>query len=248
MNRQLTSGSLGWARIAIVVGIAFGVSGGAVAIGSTQGPPPVSSAGHLPSAERRAIGAADRRTIPGTLKREFRVFRVASARAANASIPTWEQAFLARDAHGLNMSDAVWVAPRGGPGTWVVPGTNGVCLLDTQFNQVCQGLRGRGSPASGGFVGIDGPPVAPHQVTTKTGPNSYSVKLVGSSTAPPAGTYTVTGLVPDGNTSVVLTLHNGTTASAQVTDNVYSVQVGAPPTSVTTKDSSGHSVTWALLK
>jgi hypothetical protein len=249
MKRDHISGSSGYARVAVAAGIAFAVSGGAAAIAATEG----SSTGvhHVAasaSADQRVISAADRRVVARSLRREFRVLRAPRARTTSIAVPAAERAFLAQDSHGLNVADAVWVAPRGGRGTWVVPGTNGVCLLDAQFTQVCQSLSGPGSPGSGGFAAIDGPPVAPDQTVTQTGPNSYKVKLVGGAGATPAGTYTVTGLVPDGNSKVELTLHNGETATAQVTDNVYSTQVQSAPASVTVNNAAGQTVTQTLLK
>src|SRR5947209_12218974 len=101
-------------RLAVVAGIAFGVSGGAVALSSSQGSPPGSHPAPSASAERQAIAAAEGRAIPRALKREFRVFRGGSTRAPKTSIPVSEQAFLAADIHGLNVSDAGWVAAGGG--------------------------------------------------------------------------------------------------------------------------------------
>jgi len=53
---------------------------------------------------------------------------------------------------------------------------------------------------------------------------------------------TVSGLVPDGNASVSITLLDGHTVRAIVSDNVYSVETPDTPVTITDLDSAGQTV------
>jgi hypothetical protein len=105
--------------------------------------------------------------------------------------------------------------------TWILPGTSGICLIAT---------------------GLVGPRTGSGACTTT--PAALAGELVIRSTTT-TGVVTLTGLAPDGNPSVTITDTDGTTRTAPVTDNVYTV-TGGHPNTITLKDASGTTTTLPL--
>lgn len=107
---------------------------------------------------------------------------------------------------------------------WAVPGDNGVCLersLPSTGNVgACAGINTPYGAESGRFA-----------ITSGTG-SAGSGPL----------TVNVSGLVPDGNSSVTVALANGSTVVAPVIDNVYSVTV-TDPVEVIAKNVNGAAAT-----
>ena len=212
--------------------------GGALASGAIS-PRPQST-----PADRRQIMMSERRAVAPSLVHHFAVFRHPTGRKAAVAADSHEltvtpaqAAWLSGSSFDLDTADAAWITPPGGPGVWVVPGTNGACIITQRDVQYCGGLGGPGSPDTGGFFGMDGPAGGSDEKIEQTGPNSYKVKL--TSSAPPSGTYTLYGLVPDGNASVTISLVDGASFSAPVKDNVYSIQVPGPPAAISDVDADG---------
>jgi hypothetical protein len=176
------------------------------------------------------IGA--RNPIAPWLKQHFAVFRTSRLTRPLAEPRGTRSEYFAARGFGLNFAKARFVTTGTGlfgakPGVWLVPGSSGVCVLDALQNGVCgprSGYRdvhtqhcapycGSASPESGGF-----------RVSSRddSGRNMYS------------------GLVPDGNRTVVIVLANGTRETVPVTDNVYSVTVKGRAVGLLDKDSAGH--------
>lgn len=100
---------------------------------------------------------------------------------------------------------------------WVVPGRNGMCVLSD----------------SGGTCG-----------SVEQAQQGY---MVSASTTGEAGAVVADGLVPDGVSSVVAGLQDGTTHEVSVHDNVFSVEVsGQQLRYVSWTDSDGRTVKRAL--
>lgn len=118
-------------------------------------------------------------------------------------------------AQGLNVADAVLVPVGPGTGAWVIPGATQVCIFDDTGAGGCGSPTiGPGSAAAGGLF-------------MWSGPSSV-------------GQYSILGLAPDGNSTVTLSLGNGSHQTLPVVNNVYSVSgLPAAPTEVELKDAAG---------
>jgi hypothetical protein len=100
---------------------------------------------------------------------------------------------------GLEPADAVEVASAQYP-TWIVPGSNGVCIVST------------------GIVGESTADGVCSSVTSAVAGHLVKVSMAGPDEA------ITTGLVPDGNSSVTVTEADGSVERAPVVDNVYEVR------------------------
>lgn len=170
-------------------------------------------------AQRRA---GKRSGIAPSLVAHFSVFRRARSAVKSEALPAGPPASLSAMPWGLDVANARFVQigdPVGANGVWVVPGSRGLCIIDPTNGGTCGGLSGPASPDSGGF-----------RVTSST------------ETA-----ETVTGLAPDGNSTVSVALADGNTMTVPVVNNIYSVTLnGSTATAVTVRDASGNATTFPL--
>jgi hypothetical protein len=102
--------------------------------------------------------------------------------------------------------------------TWVVPGTNHVCLVL-------------------GSTGANSVPSSSCGSTTGAGQHGLVI-----STENGSGTPVIVGLVPNGNPVVKVTDTNGASKGVSIVSNVYEITSGAPR-SVTFRDASGNETT-----
>jgi hypothetical protein len=178
-------------------------------------------------AEADAIAASDKRPIANSLLEHFALFRQAKTAAESLPMPEDIAAQYARQSGGLNVGDARFVRTpgtetpiRGYPhGLWVIPGERGLCDIDTQLAGGCADLGGKDAPLSGGFFGTS----------------------IGD------GTEWLTGIAPDGNRTVLVTLSNGTSRTVPVLDNVYSVAIrGARAVELRLRTAAGAKIGFTL--
>ena len=157
-----------------------------------------------------------------SLGRSFAVMRHRSTTTATAAVAFPSNVAAAMQSAtgsaaelGLEPEEATHVS--GQFETWVVPGSNGVCLV------------------SSGIVapGVADAACAKPQNALTDGVMKLSVTQ--------SGEHVLSGLVPNGNSAVMVTDANGTTHAVNVVSNVYEV-VGATPVSVSFKNTSGASV------
>jgi hypothetical protein len=119
---------------------------------------------------------------------------------------------------GPDPSSAVFAG--GTYATWVIPGSSQVCLVHAAM----------------------GPGDVPGGVCGSTTAAAYGLAVT---TENAAGAPVVLGLVPTGNTAVVVTDANGGTNTVPVANGVYEITGGSPST-VTLKDASGNTITRQL--
>ncbi len=178
-------------------------------------------------ADLRAIAASDKRPIAPSLLEHFALFRSPKTAAESLPMPEGIAAGYARQGGGLNVGAARFVpVPETEPpasgfphGVWVIPGTTGLCDMDTQMAGTCADLGKRETPLNGGFL------------TTSTG----------------NGTEWVTGVVPDGNRTVFMWLSDGSQITVPVIHNVYSVALkGTRAMAMKLRTAAGTSIEFTL--
>ena len=178
-------------------------------------------------ADQSAIAASDDRPIARSLLAHFKLFRSPKSPMTGPALPIGIAAEYATQRGGLNVGLARFVAvsdteppTEGYPhGVWVIPGSRTLCFEDTEFAGGCSSsLTGRGSPESGSL----------------------------SMTSADNGTYWITGIVPDGNPTVLLKLSDGTTKTVGVIDNVYSLATKTRAIALTAKNATGRMITIEL--
>lgn len=160
----------------------------------------------------RAIAVTAHRPIAKELRAHFALLRSARSRARASSGPALPLAAASALAAGgrvqVNLSQAQYV-PTGG-GTWIVPGTNGACVVTTTVS-VCNTTD---QAETGTLLAADAPAHSDYPTT-------------------------ITGLTPDGNTSITITLVSGATQTVPVSENTYSVSAPDGIRSVSMKSASG---------
>lgn len=120
----------------------------------------------------------------------------------------------------LDMAATEYVA-GGDTGVWVVPGSNGACVV-TETTDTSGPLAGK-SVDSGSCE------------TTAAIMNEGLIAFVGEY----GGAHRIFGLVPDGNTTVTLNFADGTAEEVPVTNNVVDAAIPSVPSSFGLKDASG---------
>ncbi len=173
---------------------------------------------HVQSAQ---ISRSARVDVSPVLKRHFAVFRLPRAASAGtesqATLPSGIAASVATNGFvQTDVANARFVSV--GSGVWVVPGSNGACLVNNDAG-TSTGCLTLGGVDGGGLFQMDlsaGKPVS------------------------------ILGLAPDGNSSVTLAFADGTTRDVPVVDNVYEA-TGAGMTTVTLDSTSGAQVSFNLL-
>jgi hypothetical protein len=155
--------------------------------------------------------------INSSLVRNFEVARngQSGALAGQSVLPSRLQAEIALHDPSLNL-DAAQNGETNNGTVWVVPGSSSMCLFYD------------GAETCGGLTGADNV-------------NTGSLRMTNRA---PNGPEVIVGLVPNTNKSVSVNLADGSSVTAPVTDNVYSVSVQTPPTSVVTRDATGSPHSW----
>lgn len=160
-----------------------------------------------------------------SLMRGFAVIRRASrtgARAATDSAGAFPGEMPDRVSQwGLAVGDATAITNSLGFDLWVVPGSTGTCFVYTMRSE--PQVVGAGNCAPNAMVLTGG--------------------LVSGLYSPDGSEETLIGLVPDGNSSVMVTRTDGSTESVPVSQNVYIVQGASGLASVTFRDASGRQTT-----
>lgn len=116
---------------------------------------------------------------------------------------------------GIDNAQAREVTLPGGSAIWIVPGAEGVCDLFTTS------ISGGGSVAVEGCTDIKG--------ALRWGEFGVSYP----------GTYVLSGLVPNGNKSVMVRMASGATRTVPVHDNIVYAHLPGPARSVTFKNAFG---------
>lgn len=159
--------------------------------------------------------------VAEVLTRNFHVFsstRPSAAAAASRSLPTPAAVSLASEPVATpNVAMATYVKTQR-TGVWVVPGSTGACLLDASADISACNSSARVS-ADGLIIGTGDP--QSHEIGS------------------------LIGLVPNGNSRVVVTSADGHSQAVPVTNNVYYAS-GSDLTAVTF-DSAGGSTTKVTL-
>ena len=121
-----------------------------------------------------------------------------------------------------------------GRGLWVLPGSGGVCLVGAPLHFAhFAGSIGVGAPAEEpGFN--EGCAFLDHRPRASTG----NVVMSTGGRSP-----TITGLVPDTNTSVSILMAGGAVEVAPVVDNIYSITVHGRPLRILLRSATGQRVT-----
>ena len=181
------------------------------------------------SADERAIAASAKRPIALSLLDHFRVLGAPQSAIPGLAppLPVSIAAEYARRGGGLNVTKARFVPvgetepPVAGyrHGVWVIPGSHSLCYLDTEFVSVCAiTLTGHGSPDSVGVVGGGG----------------------GN------GIQWLTGVEPDGNTTVSIVLADRAVTKVRVFHNVFALAVRIAkhgrPVALIAKNAAGRTV------
>ena len=183
--------------MAAVVALGGGVTGLAAANGATARP-----------SERAPLAGATGTAQADGLAQSFTVL----TQAATTPLPgQLAQDYEGPPGLGIEADQARYVASAD---SWVVPGTDGVCLLS--MNIVGQGVG---------------------SAVCQTIPRAVAGDLVDTATTP-SGTSVVTGLVPNGVTSVNVMDETGSTTTVPVVTNVFQI-IGGHPTSIATVTSAG---------
>jgi hypothetical protein len=178
-------------------------------------------------AEGRASSRSDKRPIAHSLLAHFTLFRLPRSHTPGPKMPVGIAAGYANQAGlGLNVGRARFIALSGTErpvsgyphGVWAIPGSHGLCLLDTQLAGICGGLTGRGSPDSGGFRTLNG-----------GGSSGW-----------------VDGIVPNGNPTVTIVLSNGKRVTVPVVHNLYAAALKAHAVALIDKNAAGQTVTFPL--
>ena len=163
-------------------------------------------------------------TIAASLRRHFAAFSLPAAQRHPASgtlLPAW----IARAARldqqfRLDPIDAVQ-APQLGDRFWVLPGADSVCLEHLNTNQPGVSVSGGCATASGADAG----------------------NLIAWNVDQTTHTVTVWGLAPDTNTTVTVTLANGSSRTIPVNNDMYGITLRPGPTmyrAVTLRDAAGR--------
>ena len=198
MKRVMRKRAVGALLLATLAGSAIAVAG---ATGKPNGSP------HRATAATSALRQVAPGGLPtvvltqgGDLDQGFAVL----TQPVTVPLPTSiAQGFVSPASLGIDPSQARYVASVG---TWVIPGSNGVCLLSVSVagTGVGSSVCGSTSQAMAGDV----------VAVTDT----------------PAGAVITTGLAPNGVSSMSVTDADGATATGGVTDNVFQVSGGQPVT------------------
>jgi hypothetical protein len=194
---------------------------------------PFSSASPRHATSQRSLTATAHKGTSATapagiaqLGRAFRIFGVSHhAHSAAASAQPLPANVAEAMSHESPISSAeVGLDPGGARfvgGTypaWVVPGTNGVCIVSS---------------------GVVGPGVADSVCGTTAVADAGRLAKV---SATPAGVPVVVGLAPNGNTAVTVDETTGSRREVPVVNNAYEIVGGAPGT-VSLRGTSGASTT-----
>lgn len=180
--------------------------------------------------QERAIAQTARRPIAPSLLAHFRLFRLPKATVGGPNAPALPLnpavGYVDQQGYSLNVEQARFIPLRGTPpssnglphGIWVIPGSDGLCLQDTNNGSGCGTLIGPGSPDSGRDV----------MTTTDN------------------GMEWVIGIAPDGNKTVSVVLSNGTVKTVPVIDNAYAVAINGRAVKLISKNAAGHTTSMPL--
>jgi hypothetical protein len=147
-----------------------------------------------------AAASTRTRAVPARLVTRFRVLR--EARIATA-MPPGLAAEVASGPFNLNPSDARMVAVNSDTNVWVVPGSDGVCVL------VPRTALDGGTVYRGGCA-----------TTARATAGGLEDRL-----GPRDGQDLIFGLAPDGSSTETVATPSGGTVTTPVVDNVYAVTV-----------------------
>jgi len=167
--------------------------------------------------------------IASVLKRDFSLFR--STPAASATTIRYLRPVLWTGAMGAAIRQLRTVS-FGRLGTVIaIPGTGGVCV---EIAQKAPSGQGRSLTGGGGTC-------APHLAGMGRGVfmTAYSGNPIGAKSG---GTYSITGLVPDGNHTITMRLASGQVTTAPVKHNIVFAHFTDQPRSFTYKSAAGHSI------
>ncbi len=177
----------------------------------------VTTAGASSGRSGEATPTSPERAISPRLGQIFNVLG-ASATADAPPLPAATSEAVSVSASRGTIASAARFAGGSYP-AWVVPGSEGVCLV--------VGASGR----------LDLPSAVCGTIT-----EAEERGLALTATAAAGGSPIVVGLAPNGNTSVTVTNADGAREEVPVANNVYEVTAGRPST-VTLKDAAGAQVT-----
>jgi len=141
----------------------------------------------------------------------FGLLRRSTARVAGATPPAQVEAALGSlsglDSYGANAIDAAQtLLGPGGASAWLVPGSTGACLVNSEGPQGDSiGCNTLNAVESGELWTLD------------TVPYGSGGRM----------TQVLMGIVPDGNQSVTVTWTGGSTTVVPVSNNVYIVPIGS---------------------
>jgi hypothetical protein len=197
--------------LAMILAVALGAAAVAVASASSRSHVRNQTTGSRTSDASHTI-------VPARLREIFRVLRHNGATRAHSAasvpqLPVPASAIVGRAIGGVPAAQAIFSG--GTHPTWTIPGASGLCLLLAP-------------------IGPNGAPA------TVCGPVTQAERGLLLMTED-AGHEIVIGLVPNGNSTVTATAHDGTVTKVPVVDNLFEI-ISGQPQSVSYSDASGSTV------
>ena len=179
-----------------------------------------------------AVNASRRNPLPPWLVAHFALFRTVLP-TSPARDPTMPLNVQGGGGLALNEWQARYVPSLtglDGPGLWITPGSHGVCISDPSGGE-CGRYRSPRTLDSGGFTGA----------STTASPGE-----IGRSGIVRKWAETISGLVPDGNSTVTVLLAGGGRRTVPVIDNAWEVTVPRQIIALVDRNAAGRLIHWSM--
>jgi hypothetical protein len=175
--------------------------------------------------QAQAFAQSVHRPIAPALIRHLAVFRRPVPPPARIKpLPRQAAILVTNQPYDLNVSQARFIPYPGTAGVWLIPGTQGISMLN---QEPCERLGKRRIRVCGGFSGGNAPTrmvLSGAMVSGLFGPHRE----------------TIWGVAPDGNATVTAMLADGTRRTILVVDNVYTITLKPQSVQIIEKDAGGH--------